>query len=87
MSSILMNRTRTRILRVLLMDGPATCPALSSELGLSLSTVRRHLKLMTSVGFVERIPARQFRACREKVRREAEEMSAGLLNGTTPPGS
>ncbi|WP_426225736.1 helix-turn-helix domain-containing protein [Pseudarthrobacter sp. DSP2-3-2b1] len=87
MSNILMNRTRTRILRVLLMDGPATCPALSSELRVSLSTVRRHLNLMTSVGLVERTHDRQFRARPEKVRREAEAMSAGLLNGTTPPGS
>lgn len=86
-SNILMNRTRTRILRVLFIKGPATCTELSSELRLSLSAIRRHLNLLTAVGLVERIPAGRFRACPEKVRGEAEAVSATYLSGVMPPGT
>ncbi|WP_396134055.1 winged helix-turn-helix domain-containing protein [Arthrobacter sp. BE255] len=80
-----MNRTRTRILRVLLLEGPATCPELSSKLLLSLSATRRHLNLMASVGLIECVPARRFRASPEKVRGEAEAISAAYLGGVMPP--
>lgn len=82
-----MNRTRTRILRVLLLEGPFTCPELSSKLQLSLSTTRRHLNLMASVGLVERVPAKRFRASPEKVRSEVEAISLVYLGGGMPPGS
>lgn len=87
MTSILMNRTRTRILRVLLLEGPATCPELSSKLRLSLSTTRRHLNMMTIVGLIEPVPARRFRASPEKVRSEAEAIRIVYIGGGMPPGS
>ncbi|WP_350224991.1 helix-turn-helix domain-containing protein [Arthrobacter sp. efr-133-TYG-120] len=82
-----MNRTRARILRVLLMEGSATCPELSSKLRLSLSSTRRHLNLMTTVGLVEQVPARRFRACPEKVRGELEAISSLYLSGVIPAGT
>lgn len=85
MSIVLMNRTRTRILRILLLEGPSTCPELSSKLRLSLSTTRRHLKVMTSVGLIERVPARRFRARPEKVRSEVEAISLVYLGAGMPP--
>ncbi|MEW9870667.1 winged helix-turn-helix domain-containing protein [Arthrobacter sp. HS15c] len=85
MSIVLLNRTRTRILRVLLLEGPSTCHELSLKLRLSLSTTRRHLNVLTSVGLIDRVPAGRFRASPEKVRSEVEAIGIVYLGGGMPP--
>lgn len=53
MSSILMNRTRSQIIRFLLRNGPSTCSRIGRELHASESNVRRHLGLLRDAGLVQ----------------------------------
>ncbi|MFH5879465.1 ArsR family transcriptional regulator [Arthrobacter sp. NA-172] len=48
-----MNRTRSRIVRLLVRSGPATCAEICAELQVSSSVVRRHLYLMRDEGLVQ----------------------------------
>ncbi|MFF2840516.1 helix-turn-helix domain-containing protein [Paenarthrobacter sp. NPDC057981] len=61
-TSILMNRTRTQILRFLIRSGPTTRTVLASELRKSRATVRRHLLLLESAGLVQDLDGESFAA-------------------------
>lgn len=50
--SILMNRTRCRIVHLLVTDGPATAPEISSALSIARYVVDRELTLLTSAGLI-----------------------------------
>ncbi|WP_430228385.1 helix-turn-helix domain-containing protein [Pseudarthrobacter oxydans] len=47
-----MNRTRSRLIRYLIIHGPATCREVAAALTLSASSVRKHLNLLCEAGVV-----------------------------------
>jgi predicted transcriptional regulator len=46
MANILMNRTRSQLIRHLIAHGPATCNEVANALNVSASSLRRHLTLL-----------------------------------------
>ena len=87
MSNILMNRTRSKILRFLIRNGPSTCGEISSELQASSSAIRYHLALLESAGLVERESASRFQARREQVRGQLESLAAVFAGEVVATGS
>ena len=53
MTNLLMNRTRSRLLHFLSKNGPSTSAQIAAGIGLSPSTVRKHLSVLVSSGCVE----------------------------------
>ena len=84
MSSILMNRTRSRIIRFLLRNGPSTCGQIGRELSASRSTIRRQLGLLTEAGLVQR-SSTQFSASAEQVQLNAAALEASFQVTVMPP--
>jgi predicted ArsR family transcriptional regulator len=84
MSSILMNRTRSRIIRFLLRNGPSTCGQIGRELRTSPSAVRRHLGLLLEAGLVQR-SSTQFSASAEQVQLHATALEASFQVTVMPP--
>jgi predicted ArsR family transcriptional regulator len=82
MSNILMNRTRSQIIRFLLRNGPSTCGQIGTGLRASQSTIRRQLTLLGRAGLVQR-SSDQFDASAEQVQRQveafAESFSAQIM--------
>jgi predicted ArsR family transcriptional regulator len=74
MSNILMNRTRSQIIRFLLRNGPATCGQIGTGLRASPSTIRRQLTLLGRAGLVQR-SSNQFDASPEQVQRQVEALA------------
>lgn len=72
-----MNRTRSRIIRFLLRNGPSSCGQIGSELGASPSAIRRQLDLLTDAGLVQR-SATQFSASAEQVQLNAAALAASF---------
>lgn len=77
MSSILMNRTRSQIIRFLLRNGPSTCSRIGRELHASESNVRRHLGLLRDAGLVQHSSA-QFSTSSENVQRHVAAVEASF---------
>ncbi|WP_370872732.1 ArsR/SmtB family transcription factor [Arthrobacter bambusae] len=84
MSNILMNRTRSQIIRFLLRNGPASCSEIGSELRISSSAIRRHLALMHRAGLLESSDSLGYSASPQTVRAAAEAFSATLCSGSLP---
>lgn len=84
MSNILMNQTRSRIIRFLLRNGPSTCGQIGRELGASPSATRRQLGLLTDAGLVQRSSA-QFSASAEQVQLHAAALEASFQVTVMPP--
>lgn len=78
MSNILMNRTRSQIVRFLLRNGPASCSEIGSELRISSSAIRRHLALMHRAGLLDASDSSRYSASSQDVRAAAEAFSATL---------
>ncbi|WP_410550072.1 ArsR family transcriptional regulator [Arthrobacter sp. SIMBA_036] len=55
-----MIRTRSQILRFLIRTGPAHSSTLSSELLVSPATLRRHLLLLESAGYIQSLSDERF---------------------------
>ncbi|WP_421093848.1 helix-turn-helix domain-containing protein [Pseudarthrobacter sp. CC4] len=47
-----MNRTRSRLIRILITCGPATSNELSAALDIAVTSVRRHLTLLSEAGMI-----------------------------------
>jgi predicted ArsR family transcriptional regulator len=75
MSNILMNRTRSQIVRFLVKNGPSTCSEIGAELQASPSTIRRQLNVLGNAGLVQRA-SNQFTASLEQVQRQADDFAA-----------
>ncbi|PVZ60854.1 hypothetical protein C9424_00145 [Arthrobacter sp. H-02-3] len=84
MSSILMNRTRSRIIRFLLRNGPSTCSQIGRELRVSPSSVRRQLLLLRDAGLVEHSSAR-FRASPDRVQGHAAALAGTFQDASCRP--
>ncbi|PVE19312.1 hypothetical protein DDA93_03360 [Arthrobacter sp. Bz4] len=76
MTSILMNRTRSRIIRFLLRNGPSTCSAIGSSLGVSPSAIHRQIALLRCAGLVEPTAGARFTASPDQIMREIEAIAA-----------
>ena len=74
---ILMNRTRSRLLRFLIVHGPASCGHASRALGLSQSTVRRQIMLLSDAGLITPL-AGTFGAQVDLIEKHLQELSAGF---------
>ncbi|WP_354225692.1 helix-turn-helix domain-containing protein [Arthrobacter bambusae] len=61
-TSILMNRTRSQILRFLIRSGPSTPGMLASGLQASRATVRRHLLVLESAGYIKALADERYSA-------------------------
>lgn len=61
-TSILMNRTRSQILRFLIRSGPSTPGMLASGLQTSRATVRRHLLVLESAGYIQALADERYSA-------------------------
>lgn len=83
MSSILMNRTRSRIIRFLLRNGPSTCAQIGSELDASPSNIRWHLGLLREADLVHQSSAK-FRVSPEHVQRQAGALAASFQVAVMP---
>ncbi|MDJ0353560.1 winged helix-turn-helix domain-containing protein [Pseudarthrobacter sp. PH31-O2] len=79
-----MNRTRSRIIRFLLRNGPSTCGQIGMGIGASPSAIRRQLGLLTDAGLVQRSSA-QFSASAEQVQLHAAAFEASFQVTVMPP--
>ena len=75
MANILMNRTRSRLIRYLITHGPATCREVAAALGLSASAVRKNLSLLCEAGVVT-LGARTYEARPDAVEGELADLAA-----------
>ena len=78
MSNILMNRTRSQIIRFLLRNGPASYNEIGSALGVSSSAIRRHVVLLRCAGLVERKSVARFTARPDQVLGQIEAIAASF---------
>ncbi len=72
-----MNRTRSRIIRFLLRNGPSTCGQIGIHLDASPSNVRRHLHLLRDAGLVQHSSA-FFSTSPEHVQHHLEALAASF---------
>jgi predicted ArsR family transcriptional regulator len=84
MSNILMNRTRSQIVRFLLKNGPSTCGEIGTELQVSPSTVRRQLNFLRDAGLVRRASG-QFAASPEQVQRQIDALASTFHSTVMQP--
>ncbi|WP_455834122.1 ArsR/SmtB family transcription factor [Pseudarthrobacter siccitolerans] len=75
MANILMNRTRSRLIRYLIAHGPANCSEITAALTLSASTVRKHLSVLCEAGVVI-LGSGMYTARRDMVERELVDLAA-----------
>ena len=77
MANILMNRTRSRLIRYLNTHGPATCREVAAALTLSASSVRKHLSLLCEAGVVI-LGSGKYTARSDEVERELADLAAAF---------
>ncbi|WP_091420163.1 helix-turn-helix domain-containing protein [Arthrobacter sp. OV608] len=75
MANILMNRTRSRLIRYLITHGPAKCNEITATLTLSASTVRKHLSVLSEAGVVI-LGSGMYEARRDMVEKELADLAA-----------
>ncbi|WP_354253582.1 helix-turn-helix domain-containing protein [Arthrobacter sp. UYEF21] len=78
-----MNKTRSRIVRFLLRNGPSSCGTIGTNLHASPSNVRRHLHLLRDAGLVQHSSA-QFSASPEHVLLHAGALAASFHVSVMP---
>ncbi|WP_374110799.1 ArsR family transcriptional regulator [Paenarthrobacter sp. A20] len=88
-TSILMNRTRSQILRFLIRSGPSSPGILASGLQASRATVRRHLLVLESAGYVRALADERYSAHASLVECQlvglANQYSVQISPTTAPP--
>jgi predicted ArsR family transcriptional regulator len=75
MANILMNRTRSRLIRYLITYGPTTYYEVAAALNLSVSSVRKHLSILCEAGTI-RLESGTFRAQPDQIERQLAELAA-----------
>ena len=75
MANILMNRTRSRLIRYLITHGPANCSEITAALTLSASTVRKQLSVLCEAGVVI-LGSGMYKARRDMIERELADLAA-----------
>jgi predicted ArsR family transcriptional regulator len=79
-----MNRTRSRIVRFLLRNGPSSCTEIGIHLDASPSSVRRHLHLLLDAGLVQHSSAK-FSASAAQVHSHVSALEASFHLNVMPP--
>lgn len=79
-----MNRTRSRIIRFLLRNGPSTCSEIGSALGLSSQAIHRHVVMLHCAGLVERMSVARFFARPDQVLGEIETIATSIAGEFMP---
>ena len=80
MTNILMNRTRTRLIRYLIAHGPAPCSEVAAALNMSASAVRRHITLLCEAGII--IPGTGTYSARpDDIKRQLDHLAASFGQG------
>ncbi|MGO4246166.1 winged helix-turn-helix domain-containing protein [Paenarthrobacter sp. RAF54_2] len=86
---ILMNRTRSQILRFLIRSGPSSPCVLASGLQASQATVRHHLFILESAGYVQALADERYSAHASLVECQlidlAAQYSVQMPPTTAPP--
>lgn len=86
---ILMNRTRSQILRFLIRSGPSAPCVLASGLQASQATVRHHLFILESAGYVQALADERYSADASLVECQlidlAAQYSVQMPPTTAPP--
>jgi predicted ArsR family transcriptional regulator len=86
MANILMNRTRSSLVRYLIAHGPASCSELAANMNMSASSVRRHLSLLCEAGII--VPKTgTFIARADHIKRELDDLAASFGQGAATSGS
>ncbi|MGO4145750.1 ArsR family transcriptional regulator [Paenarthrobacter sp. YAF11_1] len=84
-----MNRTRSQILRFLIRSGPSSPGILASGLRASRATVRRHLLVLESAGYVQALADERYSAHASLVECQlvdlANQYSVQITPTTAPP--
>ncbi|MHA7289563.1 winged helix-turn-helix domain-containing protein [Arthrobacter sp. MDT3-24] len=75
MANILMNRTRSRLIRFLITHGPATPDEVAAALDVSDSSVRKHLALLCEARMVS-LAAGTYRAQRDQIEKVLADLAA-----------
>jgi len=75
MANVLMNRTRSRLIRYLITHGPATCPEVAAALNLSDSSVRKHLTLLCEAGMIS-VESGTYRARTDQIEKQLADFAA-----------
>ncbi|WP_370872254.1 helix-turn-helix domain-containing protein [Arthrobacter bambusae] len=75
MANILMNRTRSRLIRYLITHGPATCDEVAAALNVSASSVRKHLTLLCEAGMIS-LGSGTYRARPDRIERHLADLAA-----------
>lgn len=75
MANILMNRTRSRLIRYLIIHGPATCREVAAALTISASSVRKHLSVLCEAGVVI-LGSGKYEARPDEIARELADLAA-----------
>ncbi|MFE4079268.1 winged helix-turn-helix domain-containing protein [Paenarthrobacter sp. YIM B13468] len=71
-----MNRTRSQILRCLIRNGPMSLGVLASGLQTSRATVRRHLLLLESAGYVQSLGEERYSAHTSLIEGQLRDIAA-----------
>jgi DNA-binding Lrp family transcriptional regulator len=80
MANILMNRTRSRLIRYLIAHGPASCSEVAAALNMSASSVRRHITLLCEAGII--IPGTGTYSARpDDIKRQLDHLAASFGQG------
>ena len=80
MANILMNRTRSKIIRFLIAHGPATCHEVAAALDRSMPSLRRHLNLLRQAGILM-LASGKYSAQPNEIERQSAELSAAFQSG------
>ncbi|WP_370874792.1 ArsR family transcriptional regulator [Paenarthrobacter nicotinovorans] len=75
-TSILMNRTRSQILRFLIRSGPLSSGDLASGLQASRATVRHHLLVLESAGYIQALADERYSAHASLVETQLIDLAA-----------
>ncbi|WP_373427721.1 helix-turn-helix domain-containing protein [Arthrobacter sp. B2I5] len=70
-----MNQTRSRLIRYLIIHGPATCREVAAALTVSAASVRKHLSLLCEAGLVI-LGSGKYKARPDMVERELADLAA-----------
>ncbi|WP_442855303.1 helix-turn-helix domain-containing protein [Arthrobacter sp. B6] len=72
-----MNRTRSRLIRILITCGPATSNQLAAALNIAVTCVRRHLTLLSEAGMI--IPrSGTYMAQPDEIERQLADLAAAF---------
>lgn len=80
MVNILMNRTRSKIIRFLVAHGPATCHEVAAAFAGSVASLQKHLNLLRQADIVT-LESGRYDARRDEIERQLAEVAATFHSG------